>query len=497
MPKNSRSAKLKKRFAMAKNKNNDRASELLEKAMDKLFSKKSESALKDLREAYLIDKHNPKVVSALALCYMMIGDRQKAIEMYKKSIELMPDDTRLYYYLGRLYIEENKQVEAMSILSTGIYKCKEKLKARPEVDTFIDLAKIYAFQSQHEESVLTLFKALKMDEGNFEIYRMLSEEYFNLALYRESIVEAEKAIKLNGGDSESFLYAGLSFHKLNVMSKALEYFSKSLALNPAQPELKSLHDKIIELKSQNGPTVEEIIYFSKQSERYRGTVKWFNDENGIGYITRHDDGSEIFVHYLAVNKDGYQSLYEGEEVEFSIDTAPTGKIAVKVDSLPSAVSKVKTGKVKWFDEDRGVGEIAIEGQEAVLVHYTAITRSGVKTLAPGDFVRCEIFETENGPQAFNVTQAADGSETLLIENKGDGKYCGKIKWLDKNKNIGIIEEEGGKFQAIFKPSETLDGGAGAKTVKVGARIKFNVVDVEALESENVKKAVNIEVINND
>ncbi|HOD40273.1 MAG TPA: cold shock domain-containing protein, partial [Candidatus Wallbacteria bacterium] len=77
------------------------------------------------------------------------------------------------------------------------------------------------------------------------------------------------------------------------------------------------------------------MYFSKQSERYRGTVKWFNDENGIGYITRHDDGSEIFVHYLAVNKDGYQSLYEGEEVEFSIDTAPTGKIAVKVDSLPS------------------------------------------------------------------------------------------------------------------------------------------------------------------
>ncbi|HOT77838.1 MAG TPA: hypothetical protein PK467_18775, partial [Candidatus Wallbacteria bacterium] len=74
---------------------------------------------------------------------------------------------------------------------------------------------------------------------------------------------------------------------------------------------------------------------------------------------------------------------------------------------------------------------------------------------------------------------------------------GKIKWLDKNKNIGIIEEESGKFQAIFKPSETLDGGGGAKAVKAGARIKFNVVDVEALESENVKKAVNIEVINND
>jgi CspA family cold shock protein len=482
---------------MAKNKIKDDAGALLEKALDKIFAKKAESALKDLKEAYAADNANPKIVSALALCYMMIGDRPKAIEMYKKAIEMMPDDTKLYYYLGRLYVEENKQVEAMSIFSTGIYKCKEKLKTKPEADTYIDLAKIHAFQSQHEESILTLFKALKIEEGNHEIYRMLAEEYFNIALYRESIEEAKKAIKLNDKDYESFLYAGLSCHKLNLMTIALDYFSRSLALNPAQPELKSLHDKLIELKSQNGLTVEEIIYFSKQTERFRGIVKWFNDENGIGYIKRHDDSSEVFVHYLAVNKEGYQSLYEGDEVEFSIDSAPTGKIAVNIDVLPSAVSKVKNGKVKWFDEDRGVGEIALENRDSVLVHYTAIIGSGIKSLTPGDAVVCEVFDTENGPQAFNVKPAGLSEASSLIENHGDNKYRGRIKWLDKNKNIGIIEEDNGHFQAIFKPSEAPDGSAGVKHLKTGTKIKFNVVDVEALESENVKKAVNIEVITNE
>lgn len=481
---------------MAKIKNNGHAAELLEKALDMIFEKKAEGALKYLKEAYAIDRHNPRIVSALALCYMMTGDRAKAIEMYKKSVEMTPDDTRQYYYLGRLYIEENKQVEAMSIFSTGIYKCKEKLKVKQDVDTFIDLAKIYAFQNQHEESILTLFKALRLDGDNYEIYRMLTEEYFNLALYRESIIEAEKAIKLNDKDYEAFLYAGLSYHKLNIMTKALEFFSRSLALNPAQPELKSLHDKIIELKSQNGPTVEEIIYFSKQTARHRGTVKWFNDENGIGYIKLHEDGSEVFVHYLAVNKEGYQSLYEGEEVEFSIDTAPTGRIAVRVDVLPSAVSRVKSGRVKWFDDDRGVGEIALENQEAVLVHFTAIIGSGIKSLAPGDAVTCEVFDTENGPQAFNV-RPAGAAGVALIEQAGDGKFAGRVKWLDRNKNIGIIEEEHGQFQAIFKPGEALDGNPSVKTLKTGARVRFGVVDVEALESENVKKAVDIEVMTNE
>lgn len=54
----------------------------------------------------------------------------------------------------------------------------------------------------------------------------------------------------------------------------------------------------------------------------RGHVKWFNNSKGYGFIAR-EDGSDIFVHYSAIEGEGYKSLEQGQEVEF--DVAQTGK----------------------------------------------------------------------------------------------------------------------------------------------------------------------------
>jgi len=51
--------------------------------------------------------------------------------------------------------------------------------------------------------------------------------------------------------------------------------------------------------------------------RIKGTVKWFNNAKGFGFIGR-DDGPDVFVHYNAINSDGYKSLQEGDQVEFEI-----------------------------------------------------------------------------------------------------------------------------------------------------------------------------------
>ena len=61
-----------------------------------------------------------------------------------------------------------------------------------------------------------------------------------------------------------------------------------------------------------------------------GTVKWFNAEKGYGFITR-EDGSDVFVHFSAINGEGYNTLEEGQSVTFDIEESDRGPQAVNVD----------------------------------------------------------------------------------------------------------------------------------------------------------------------
>ncbi len=61
----------------------------------------------------------------------------------------------------------------------------------------------------------------------------------------------------------------------------------------------------------------------------RGKVKWFNSQKGYGFITP-ESGKDVFVHYSAIQGDGYKSLEEGQEVEFEIEKGPKGEQATKV-----------------------------------------------------------------------------------------------------------------------------------------------------------------------
>jgi len=68
---------------------------------------------------------------------------------------------------------------------------------------------------------------------------------------------------------------------------------------------------------------------SKEKKMAKGTVKWFNESKGFGFISS-EDGTDVFVHYSAIQGDGFKTIHEGDVVTFEVEMGPKGPKAVNV-----------------------------------------------------------------------------------------------------------------------------------------------------------------------
>ncbi len=72
--------------------------------------------------------------------------------------------------------------------------------------------------------------------------------------------------------------------------------------------------------------------FSAEVSMPTGTVKWFNDAKGYGFITPDDGSEDLFAHFSAIQMDGFKTLKEGQKVKFEVTQGPKGKQASAIQS---------------------------------------------------------------------------------------------------------------------------------------------------------------------
>ena len=80
----------------------------------------------------------------------------------------------------------------------------------------------------------------------------------------------------------------------------------------------------------------------------KGTVKWFNRTKGYGFIER-EEGEDVFVHFNAIEGEGYKTLNDGDEVEFEVEEGPKGLQAASVRKVWEGLKKIPIGGNAGWD----------------------------------------------------------------------------------------------------------------------------------------------------
>ena len=212
------------------------------------------------------------------MSYFGKGEYDKAIIEFEKSIELDPNHTESYYYLGQCYLQKiiieynNKNFfkanslirKANKISEQVIPKYEKIIEDNPEdLNSYLRLGYIYEVRSiipfinEYNEALEYYLKALDLatsssSAGNTGIIIYLNTRvgciYFKEKKYSQAIEYLESAIKMSSHNAEAYYYLGLSYDKIGEMEKAREFLSRVIELAPqsefaqeAEKELKKIN----------------------------------------------------------------------------------------------------------------------------------------------------------------------------------------------------------------------------------------------------------------